>query len=167
MQVHLDHVHCGLPEVTPVVPVSLIDAPPEIFIKNKNLSLKSWYQCMTSVSLEETHPVPFQVPDSSLDKGRQKMVTMVALGTSSFFGHSSQNVESCQVLFPSWDTFAEEHHRPNAAILCFLKVQFMPFNFYKSSCFHNQKKSRGDFPFDRKRQKVKIAFSCWLCSELF
>lgn len=35
MQVHQNRPHCGRPEVTPVIPTSIMDGPPRIFMENK------------------------------------------------------------------------------------------------------------------------------------
>lgn len=55
--VHLDNLYCGLSWVTPIVPTSVIDASPGIFMEKKNLFIKSWNQPVPSISLGKVLPI--------------------------------------------------------------------------------------------------------------
>lgn len=52
MQVHLDHLHCGLAAVTPIVSTSIIDAPFWFFMEKKKsiYEINVWPLCLWRIS---------------------------------------------------------------------------------------------------------------------
>ena len=120
--------------MTPIVPTSKTDTPSGVFTEKKNLSLKSWNQCLAFALWRIPHQ--FILHHSATwqllrQRSVGKWLPWLHWDPAISWSFQPKCWElSIWVLFLRCGTFSEGHHHQNPGIPCFSKVQLLLVNFY-------------------------------------